>query len=395
MNVEGYGEFTRTDLAKIAGLTKLSSPFIQQCRDRALWMWRSYHVRRKEWERQLVHAKGKWREKLLKREPRRPFHNGLRNKVPVRVDVRTGIVEASKQITLSSHVLRLSTLKRNCRVTIPLNPAEYHLRILNKGRMVDFQLVKKNGWYHAHVCVKYEVPDVPVETVRGIDLGIRRAMATVLLMPYQRLRREDLSIINDGEKRHRLNQLNRRLAELQRAKKWMPLKRMRHRRWNVAAHHDRLKAICIAEVAMWENSIVAIGYPRNIKYENYRGNEKPILRRLLQQSFSYGRKIRYIEEECVERGVRAERVLEGWTSRTCHRCGSTNTRRTSQSCIWCLNCGLEYNADWNSAMNIGSVFLPVALSRRAGEGSAHAGNELAHKPSSPESENSCGVISAR
>jgi hypothetical protein len=37
-------------------------------------------------------------------------------------------------------------------------------------------------------------------------------------------------------------------------------------------------------------------------------------------------------------------------------------------------------------MNIGSVFLPAALSRRATEGLAQAGEDSAYKPMSPEAE---------
>lgn len=114
------------------------------------------------------------------------------------------------------------------------------------------------------------------------------------------------------------------------------------------------------------------------------------MRRMLQQRFPYGRRIRYIIEECVKRGVQAELILEAWTSRRCHRCGSTNSGRPSQSFFRCLSCGLQYNADWNSAIYIGSVFLPVALNRRAIEGLAYAGDELAHKSGSPEVGDSIG-----
>jgi transposase len=384
LNAVGYGEFTKLDIANIKKTTKLPLAYVQQCRDRALWMWRGYYAQHQEWERKLKHAKGRWLEKLAKREPQKPFHNELTRKVPVRMDVRTGIVEASKRIKLTPLVLRISTLRKGMRITAPLNPTKYHLDLLRKGRIVDFQLVKRNGWYYAHICVKYKVLDVPVQAVRGIDLGVRRAMAAVLLRPNLPLRREDLSILKDGHKEHCLHLLNRRVAELQRAQKWEPLKRIRNKRRNIAAYYDRLDAIKIAETAKQEGSTVAVGYPRNIKYKNYRGNGNRPLRRTLQQHFSYGRRVRYIVEECTERGVTPHIVLEAWTSRRCHRCGSINTRRPIQSLFWCLDCGLQYNADWNSAINIGSVFFATRLSRRATEGLAYAGDEFANKRTSPE-----------
>jgi len=387
MDVRGYGEFTKQEMTEIRKITKLNSAYVQQCRDQALWMWRSYQTQHKDWERRLKHAKGKWREKLLKREPSKPFHNGLAGKVPIRIDIRTGSVESSKRMKLSPYALRLSTLSKNHRIIVPLNPSEYHVELLRKGRIVDFQLAKREGCYYAHVCVKYDVPECPIRSVLGVDLGVRRAMATVLLKPDRPLRREDLSILADSQKRHHLDLLSRRVAMLQQAKKWEPLKRLRHERRNMAEYSDRLDAICIAESATREGSIVAVGYPRHIKYDNYRGNRKRTLRRTLHQRFPYGRRIRYIIEECVERGVTAQPLLETWTSRRCHRCGSMNTQRICQSLFWCRDCGVQYNADWNSAINIGSVLLPVALSRRATEGLAQAGDELAYKRASPEAEN--------
>jgi len=128
----------------------------------------------------------------------------------------------------------------------------------------------------------------------------------------------------DRERKSRLDQLNRRVAELQQARKWISLKRLRHKRRHVAEYFDRVDAIRIAKMAKEE--------------------------------------------------------------------GSMDTRRISQSAFWCLNCGLQYNADWNAAINLGSVFLPEALSRGATEGLAYAGDELVYKPASPETENNVDIM---
>jgi putative transposase len=384
MNVSGYGELTRADLTQIKMRTKLGIAYVQQCRDQALWMWRSYLAQHEEWEQKVRHAKGKRVQKFVKREPQKPFRKDSAKKVPVRIDTRAGVVEAAKRIKLSPCVLRLSTLRKGVRVTIPLNPAQYHLALLRKGRAVDFQILKLDGRYYVHICVKYEVPDVPVRAVRGIDLGVRRTIATVLLKPGYPLRREDLFIIKDDSRKHRLDMLKHRTTELQQARKWEPLKRICSKHRNVAKYYDRLDAIRIAELSRKESSMVAVGYPKGLKYDSHRGNGKPALRRLLHERFPYKRRIQYIVEECLERGIRAKPLLEAWTSRRCHRCGSTKTRRVCQSLLWCLDCGLHYNADWNSAINIGSVFLPAALNRKAIEGLACAGDELAQKPASPE-----------
>lgn len=157
--------------------------------------------------------KGKWREKILKRQPQKPFSNRLRYKVPVWFDYRIGSVEKSR-IKLSPYVARTSTLQKGVKLTIPLNPAKYHLDLLHKSKLKSFQIVKRDGKYFIHVKVEYEVPDQLVHAVRGIDLGVKRSMATVLFRPNQPLRSSGFSIIRDGLKRDCLHHLNRRVAEL-------------------------------------------------------------------------------------------------------------------------------------------------------------------------------------
>jgi len=220
--------------------------------------------------------------------------------------------------------------------------------------------VKRCKKYYAHIVVQYEVEDRPVHAVLGVDLGIRRSAATVLLRPDRPLKREDFSVIRDGPKRQLLNWLNERAAELRRAKKWKALKRIQGKRRRIAEYFDRLTAKRIADIS--GNCLVVIGYPKWVRANNYRGNGKRWLRRKLT-GWSYGRIIRYIREECAEKGIKAIESDERWSSMICHRCGSRNTGRPIQSIIRCYNCGLIYNADFNAAVNIGSSFSAGPWSR--------------------------------
>ena len=370
--IEANGIRARTGLRKrefeqeVRRRTGLSTGFVQCCADTALWMWRSYRELHREWGRRVGQAQqkgdGPWLRKLMKREPQPPFSNGLRHKIPIWFDHRIGSLERSEAVQISPRIIRISTLKRGERLTALLNPAKYHLDLLERGEIKSFQLVKREGKFYAHVKIEHEVQDRPVRAVRGVDLGVRRSTATVLLRPNKPLRRGDFSAIRDGKKAHRLNELSRRVAELQRLKKWEALKRMRSKRRRVAEYYDRLTAKRIAEIS--GGCIVAIGYPKGIKYENYRGNGKRRLRRLMAR-WAYGRIIRYTIEECAEHGIRAVSPDERWTSMTCHRCGSRNTERLTQSVVYCCDCGLTYNADFNGAINIGSSILAEPRSRRA------------------------------
>ena len=340
-------------------MTGLSAGFVQQCGNKALWMWESYHELHERWEKAIEKARARGDEqrlrKLLKREPSKPFNGkGSSGKIPTRFDYRTGEIQRSKRAKLSPLLIRISTLEKYEKLTVFLNPSSYHLELLERGGVRDFQLVKRGKKFYAHIVVQYEVEEKPIHAIWGVDLGIRRGVATVLLRLGRPLRRGDFSVIEDGLKRQRLNQLNKRVAELQRAGKWKALKRMRGKRRRVAEYHDRLIAKRIAEIS--DGCSVVVGYPKGIKADNYRGNGKRALRRRLVR-WSYRRLIQYITEECVERGVKVLEANERWSSMTCHRCSSRSTERPCQSTIHCYSCGLTYNADFNAAINIGSDFL--------------------------------------
>jgi len=349
---------------------------VQCCFDTATWMWRSYHEAHKAWRRNVAIARREsdrnWLGKLLRREPHEPFTNGMQGKVPIWFDSRFGAIEQSKHMKLCSYVARVSTLRKGVKLTIPLNPAKHHLDMLEQGTMKSFQLVKRDGKYCVHVNVEFQVPDQPIYAVRGIDLGVKRSIASVMLRPNQSLRSSDFTIQTDGLKRDRLNRLETRIAELQQARQWEPLKRLRHKRLHVSEQYDRLAAKQVAATS--QNSIVVVGYPKGIKYKNFKGNDKPRLRKVIAR-WTYGRQIRYIQEECTKLGIPSEAPDERWSSRTCHRCGSRHTERTTQSIFHCWNCELIYNADFNSGINIGSRFLPMTVTRQATDDLAYARND--------------------
>jgi transposase len=375
--------------ASVKEQVKLSGAMTQCCFDTAAWMWRSYREAHKDWRRNVAIARREgdkwWLRKLLRREPQEPFTNGMRGKVPIYFDSRFGAIEQSRHMKLCSYVARVSTLRKGVKLTIPLNPAKHRLDMLEQGTMKSFQLVKRGGKYCVHVKVEFHVPDQPVYAIRGVDLGVKRSIASVMLRPNQLLRSSDFSIQTDGLKRDQLNRLEKRVAELQHAKKWEPLRRLRHKRLHISEYYDRLAAKQVATTS--QNCLVVVGYPKGIKYENFKGNDKPKLRRVLAR-WTYGREIRYIQEECAKVGVPTEAADERWSSRTCHRCGSRNTERITQSIFHCWNCELIYNADYNAAINIGSRFLPAATTRQATDDLAYTGDEQAReivacKPRSP------------
>jgi len=202
------------------------------------------------------------------------------------------------------------------------------------------------------------------------------SIASVMLKPHQPLRSSDFSLQTNGPKQHRLSQLEKRIAALQSARKWGPLKRLRHKRLHVSEYYERLAAKQVATAS--KNCLVLVCYPKGIKYTNPKGNGNPGQRRMLAR-WTYGRIIRYIQEECGKACVPTEAPVELWSSRTCHRCGSCNTERITQSIFHCWNCELIYNADFNGSINIESCFLPKATTPQATDDLACARDEQARE----------------
>jgi transposase len=366
--------------AHVKEQAELSGAMAQCCFDAASWMWRSYREAHKTWRGEVAFARRLrdkwWLRKLLQREPQEPFTNGMNGKVSIWFDARIGSIEKSKHLKLCPYVARVSTLRRGVKLTIPLNPAKHHLDLFERGTLKSFQLVKRYGKYYIHVKVEYAVPTQSVYAVRGVDLGVKRSIASVMLRPNQPLGSSDFTIQRDGLKRDRLSRLEKRVAELRRAKKWAALKRIRHKRLHVSEYYDRLAAKQLAATS--QNSLVVVGYPKSIKYGNPKGNGKAKLRKTLAH-WTYGRVIRYIQEECAKLGVPTEAPDERRSSRTCHRCGSHHTERLTQSIFHCWNCELIYNADYNAAINIGSRYMPKATTQKATDDLAYARNEQARE----------------
>jgi putative transposase len=350
--------------------TELSAGFVQCCGDTALWMWRSYRELHRTWAKTVKMAETSKEQERLKKlrssEPKKPLSRVGRHKIPIWFDYRVGQLEKAKRIKMASHVVRVSTLKRGEWVTLLLNPAPYHARLLERGRAKSFQIVKKGSKYSVHIKIEYEVPDCPVAGVLGVDLGVKRPAATVLLSGDKpnRLTPRAFLTIRDGAKKNRLDELNRLVSELQRSKKFDTLRRLRHKRKRVADYFDRLSSKTLANIS--GRHLLVVGYPKGIKYRNFKGDSKKKLRIGLAR-WSYNRIIRFVVEERAERGLSTAVVDEQWTSRTCWKCRSRRTLRMNQSTLFCRHCGMTFNADYNAALNIGLPYLAKAAGRRAAD----------------------------
>lgn len=391
---------SRKELGKyekeIRKITKLNSAYIQQCKDKAIWMWKSYNKQYKKWKYKLERSKNnpKIYNKILKRQPSEPFSKS-NNKTPVRLDYRTINLKSNlnlkgslvrslnKETQISELWINLTTLKKHNKLMIPLNPADYHINKLKEANKIsDCELIKKNNKWYAYITCQYNVPLQQINSVRAIDLGISRSITTVLLSLSSKeslgketreyLNKNSFLVMKDGKKKQKIEQYDNLIAKLQNQQKWNALKRTRENRKNFIENYERELAEYISELS--NNSILGVGYPQGIKYRNYKGNGNKQIRKKLQ-NWSYNRIINYLIQSCEEKGIEAIKINEAYTSKTCSKCNSKDTQRPYQnnwSLFHCNNCNITLNADINASINLAGRLIERNLSFNQWASDEHA-----------------------
>jgi transposase len=342
----------------IASKTGLSAGFIDQCIDKVVWSWKSYKKLHNDWEKKVNRAeeritssrddkekekREKSFDKLLKREPSIP---AFEEKTPCRIDYRTGNMQWGKG-KFSPLWIRISTLEKNKRIDIPLNPSQYHLNQLQNAEIDDFEIIKLNNKYYVHISITKVVEDKPIRSIGGIDQGLNRSIAVVLLETP--VPREELLL--DAVKRDLLDKYDNIISSLQESGKWDKLRELRNKRSNVSTYHDWCLANEVADFT--EGSLIAIGNTP-FRQTQFRGNGMPTLRKRIGK-WSYGRQRMFIALKRAERGYSTKLREERNTSRECHCCGSLLTTRKwsdGSSYILCHSCGVKEDADINAAYNI-------------------------------------------
>jgi putative transposase len=354
---------------EIAAKTGLSAGFIDQCIDKVIWAWNSYKRLHREWEKNIKRAqeriqsargeeareKGeKSLQKLLKREPKKP---SFQEKISCRHDYRTGRVEWGKG-KFSPLWIHISTLEKGRTIDVPLNPSQYHINQLKNGEIDidDFEIIKFNKKYYVHISITKVVEDKPINSIGGIDQGLNRTIAVVLLtnpIPHE-------EHLLDVAKRELLDKYDAIISLLQEAEKWDKLRELSNKRANLSTYHDWCLSNKVAEFT--EGSLIAIGNTP-FRQTQFRGNSMPTLRKQIGK-WSYGRQRKMIAQKRAERGYPTLLEDEYNTSRQCHICGSMLTTRhwvDGYSWILCHSCGAKIDADFNAAYNISYKVEPIAV----------------------------------
>jgi len=246
-------------------------------------------------------------------------------------------------------------------IWLPLRMSKQNEANLFADKICGSRLVAtREGRVWIHFTVTREVTSVQPRTVLAVDLGEKRLATTVLL---------DQTVFKEprfygksarGIRRH-YSWLRKRLAERKLLRVLKRVKDSERRKINTLLHQI---SRAIVEQAKENEALIIVGDLKGIRDS---ANSKHMNR--IVSSMPYYRLTKQIEYKAAWEGIPVVRINERGTSRTCCRCGSTNTIRTYQSVFECRACGLMYNADLNAAKNIAKRVCEQRLQSRASYGS--------------------------
>jgi len=356
---------------EIQQITGLNAAYVQCCRDKALWMYRSYKQRHKEWKKEVAkleqrierckdkHKRRKLEHKLYRLRQREPSLPSINRKIPVMFDVRVGSIEFSHSAKEFKLWVRISTLEKGKRINIPLYSYSYAEKHLKNWKIKSFQIVySKLKRYEVHVVVEKEVICKPKRLV-GIDLGLKR-----LVTAYEQGQGKDSRAILVEKSTYkqffiRMRELNNRMAKLQRLGKVKALKKLSRKRRNFATDFRRKLAVDVAK--QFNQALVFIGHPLNVRNIHYKGSGYRKNRKRINH-WAFREFAIALQVELMECNNLAYVINEHGSTHKCSMCGSKKVQINDREFL-CLNCLHKGDRDTNAAKNILKSGLSEVLAR--------------------------------
>ncbi len=366
---------------------------LKECRDTAVELWHSYRAKVTDHERIYwqIMQKAKyvdredalvsvlhWWETAKKPRPPCQAESYTPRKLPRRANIKTTCFLHDRPTKLTRSWLEVYSPERRKHLWLPLNPSSYHVNQLRETKPKTIRLVKHaNGRWYAHVTITLDPPSItsakkPLAVV-SFDLGMKKSVVAVLLTEDHpgTLYRQDVKYFEQQEKKQVINELDNQIASLQRKKEeYMQagknpknviraLKRLAHQRREVAIHYDQELT---AQITQWVQRLshryevhVALGELKGIRQSRRKGDGKSRKHRRELHRWAFARISDLLAYKLQRAGVPSEQfhsIREAWTSKTCSRCGSTDTARLFQALLRCHACGVHLQADENGALNI-------------------------------------------
>ena len=338
---------------KAKQLFNLNTALIQTARDKAVEILKSFNEKKKEGK-----AKSE-RPKL--------------NRVSIRFDKRCYSFAKTTNV-LTPYWLTLS-LNRRTRISLPIKFGKRQQKLIEeasqgKWQFCTVEMVKRNGEWYAHFVLKKEVEliDEP-ETIIGVDVGEWNVAVAVAISKHNSSKPMKGQFWSGARVRYVRGKYAHIRRNLQRKKRLDLVKRIGSKEGMIVNQILHTIAKEVVEYAkQFSKPIIIMERLNGIREEM---NSSAKLNRRLH-AWSFRKLQQYIEYKANLEGIPVVYVNPKNTSKRCHRCGHV-ARKVEGREFKCLKCGLVYNRDLNSAINIAH-----ALTRGVGWGSCEP-PELPHE----------------
>lgn len=334
----------KTVKARIFALTRIKEALLREEYDNFQASLRGYDV-------PLYSATKQQAQRLLKRMGRKP----KRKEYPMilRRDV-FNVRETENRLARFWVKVPVYHIRGGIKVPIQLPRNQEGLLSLSirEGKL----LWKGDHWsLHITVMKEVEVKPQPPSTVLAVDLGERYVATSVVIVNGVMRDPRFYGKRVRGMRRH-YTWLRKRLGE--RKLLWV-IRKVGHgeRRKVNAILHNISRAI--VDKAKVNKAVIVLGKLKGVR-QRARGRR---MNRIVA-SMPYYRLTQLITYKALWEGIPAIKISERNTSKTCHKCGKMG-RRPSQGLFKCPNCGLEYNADLNGAINLAKRFSEQGLENGA------------------------------
>jgi putative transposase len=266
--------------------------------------------------------------------------------LPLQVNQQTSVWSDAQDTTSkwAAHWLRVSTLERNQRISLPVMGNPFSDR--RKGvQATTFALFKKDANWYA-TAVKFHQPQGWPEfktSVLGIDLGLRTLMST-----------SEGDLYGQGF----LTRLQHFDAQIQRIQKGLQgageLKLNQCRRYRVVV--QRLRGWLKTQVQTHLNRLLDVRRPAKVVVEDlaFAGEPGLLSRRMnrLLRRFGQGTFLTSLNTLSADFGFEVEAVNPAYTSQTCAACGFVHSDNRKGDTFECISCGHRAHADVNAAKNL-------------------------------------------
>lgn len=244
------------------------------------------------------------------------------------------------------------TIKPKVRVWCPIRTKQ-----AIEGEICDSRLVKRDGHFNLHLNVSKNVDfnSNPLN-ILSVDLG-EKVIATAVLLAHDSHSLTSKQSIGKpifmGRKvrglRRRYAYLRKKLGERKLQKVIKRIGRTEYRKVNDILHKVSRQLVNIAKQ---NNAVILLGDLTGIR-DRAKGRR---MNRIVANMPFY-KLTQYITYKANWDNIPVLTTKEWYSSVTCSKCKSDNTKRPHQGLFICNACGYQCNADYNGCKNIGNRLL--------------------------------------